>query len=397
MTGGGRTVAGGPPVMVVLRGLGLGDLLTAVPALRALRRAHPGHRIVLAAPASLAPLVPLIGAVDGLLDVSGPGPVPLGVAPDIAVNLHGRGPQSLAALRRTGPGRLLTHAHPDFPEVPGPPWRGDAHEVRRWCDLLGWYGVAADPGDLELEVPPGWAPPPVARPWAAGPAPESVSSREPEPAAVDSGAAGPGSAGVPPGAGPGPYVSPPDRPAPAAGQAPAGRGAARPGPRVPRSRRPASVVLHPGATAPARRWPPERFALVSLALRQAGHEVVITGSAGERVLAEQVASLACLPEACVLAGRTGLRDLVALVARARLVVCGDTGVAHLASALATPSVVLFGPVSPALWGPPHGPHVALWAGRSGDPHGDLPDEGLLEIGVLEVLDAAVNLLEVGVR
>ncbi|SFL03754.1 Glycosyltransferase family 9 (heptosyltransferase) [Streptosporangium canum] len=395
--------------MVVLRGLGLGDLLTAVPALRALRRAHPGHRIVLAAPASLAPLVPLIGAVDGLLDVSGPGPVPLGVAPDIAVNLHGRGPQSLAALRRTGPGRLLTHAHPDFPEVPGPPWRGDAHEVRRWCDLLGWYGVAADPGDLELEVPPGWEPPPVARLWAAGPAPEPVSASEPEPAAVDSGAAGPGSEGFPPGAGPGPYASPPDRPdrpdrpdppdrpAPAACRAPAGRGAARPGPRVPRSRRPAPVVLHPGAAAPARRWPPERFALVSLALRQAGHEVVITGSAGERVLAEQVASLACLPEACVLAGRTGLRDLVALVARARLVVCGDTGVAHLASALATPSVVLFGPVSPALWGPPHGPHVALWAGRSGDPHGDLPDEGLLEIGVLEVLDAAVNLLEVGVR
>ncbi|GAA5769769.1 glycosyltransferase family 9 protein [Streptosporangium roseum] len=424
MTAGGRTAAGGPPVMVVLRGLGLGDLLTAVPALRALRRAHPGHRIVLAAPASLAALVPLIGAVDELLDVSGPGPVPLGAAPDLAVNLHGRGPQSLAALRRTGPGRLITHAHPDFPEVRGPSWRGDAHEVRRWCDLLGWYGIAADPGDLELEVPPGWVTPLVARSWATGPAPEpasswepapvavdsgaagsepgSVSSREPEPVAVDSGAPGPGPEVSPsgwpvPATGPAPCGSPSEMSVPVEGRAPAGRGAARRGPRVPRSGRPASVILHPGAAAPARRWPPERFALVAVALRQAGHEVVITGNAGERALAEQVASLACLPEACVLAGRTGLRDLVALVARARLVVCGDTGVAHLASALATPSVVLFGPVSPALWGPPHGPHVALWAGRSGDPHGDLPDEGLLEIGVLEVLDAAVNLLEVGVR
>src|SRR5690606_42087681 len=48
---------------------------TAVPALRALRRAHPGHRFVLAAPARLAGLLPLIGGVDELLDVSGPGPV----------------------------------------------------------------------------------------------------------------------------------------------------------------------------------------------------------------------------------------------------------------------------------------------------------------------------------
>ncbi|WP_162795410.1 glycosyltransferase family 9 protein, partial [Nonomuraea lactucae] len=83
--------------------------------------------------------------------------------------------------------------------------------------------------------------------------------------------------------------------------------------------------------------------------------------------------------------------LVGLVRHARLVVSGDTGVAHLASAFRAPSVVLFGPVSPALWGPPPGGrHVALWAGLNGDPHGDRVDPGLLEIGVSEVVDAALE-------
>ncbi|WP_449062773.1 glycosyltransferase family 9 protein, partial [Planomonospora algeriensis] len=71
---------------------------------------------------------------------------------------------------------------------------------------------------------------------------------------------------------------------------------------------------------------------------------------------------------------------------------------HLASAFATPSVVLFGPVPPALWGPPPGgPHTALWAGSRGDPHGERPDPGLLRIEVPQVLDAALDRLEVTVR
>ncbi|MDQ3822907.1 MAG: glycosyltransferase family 9 protein, partial [Actinomycetota bacterium] len=75
------------------------------------------------------------------------------------------------------------------------------------------------------------------------------------------------------------------------------------------------------------------------------------------------------------------------------VVCGDTGVAHLATAFATPSVVLFGPTPPSLWGPPPGRtwHRALWAGGRGDPHADAPHPGLLEIRVDDVLAALAAL------
>ncbi|KAA9376900.1 glycosyltransferase family 9 protein [Microbispora cellulosiformans] len=309
----------GRPVLLALRGLGLGDLLASVPALRALRRAHPGHHFVLATPAYLGGLLPLIGGVDELIDVSGPGPVPY-ASPDVAVNLHGSGPESIQALRRTRPGRLLTHTHPAVPGSDGPAWNAETHERERWCSLLDWYGIAADPDDLALGDP-----------------------------------------------GPGPL--------------PGGE-----------------VVIHPGAAFPARQWPPDRFAQVAAELVREGHRVVVTGGVTEIALARHVAALAGLPEESVLAGRTNLPELAALTAHASLVVCGDTGMAHLATAVGTPSVILYGPIPPALWGPPPGrPHIALWAGRRGDPHGDTPSEGLLEIGVPEVLDAVRRLRGVGAR
>ena len=72
--------------------------------------------------------------------------------------------------------------------------------------------------------------------------------------------------------------------------------------------------------------------------------------------------------------------------------CGDTGVGHLATALGTPSVVLFGPVPPSEWGPPvsRPQHRALWAGRRGDPHAPTVDPGLLRItteAVFHAMDA----------
>ena len=149
------------------------------------------------------------------------------------------------------------------------------------------------------------------------------------------------------------------------------------------------AVVHPGAAFPGRRWPPERFAAVARHLAAAGHRVVVTGGPAERELALQVASLAGLPEDAVLAGTTTSLELAAVVAAARLVVCGDTGVAHLATAYRRPSVVLFGPVSPALWGPPARPqHVVLWHGDgTGDPHGTELDPALARVTVDEVTAA----------
>ena len=151
--------------------------------------------------------------------------------------------------------------------------------------------------------------------------------------------------------------------------------------------------MHPGAAFPGRRWPPERFAAVARHLAAAGHDVRITGGPAEVELAAAVARLAGLDDDAVLAGRTSSLELAAVVAAARVVVCGDTGVAHLATAYRRPSVVLFGPVSPALWGPPPGPggralHVVIWHGDgTGDPWGTELDPALAQVTVDEVVTA----------
>lgn len=157
-----------------------------------------------------------------------------------------------------------------------------------------------------------------------------------------------------------------------------------------------AVVVHPGAASGSRRWPPERFAAVARELAASGLHPIITGTAQERPLALRVAAAAGLGRQEVAAGRTTLTDLAQLVAAARLVISNDTGVAHLAVAFGTPSVTLYGPVSPALWGPPAAAHshVVLWKGaalRPGDAHGDVPDPRLLRITVDEVLAAARSL------
>ena len=80
-----------------------------------------------------------------------------------------------------------------------------------------------------------------------------------------------------------------------------------------------------------------------------------------------------------------------MVAAAGRVVCGDTGIAHLATALGTPSVVLFGPVPPAEWGPPPDRPVTSRCGPAGRPHANSVDPGLLAISVAEVDRALAGL------
>lgn len=155
------------------------------------------------------------------------------------------------------------------------------------------------------------------------------------------------------------------------------------------------VLIHPGAASGSRRWPPRRWAAVAAALARLGRSVLVTGGPGERALAGQVTAAAGLPGPACLAGTLSLRDLCGLVASAALVCSGDTGVAHLATAYAAPSVRLFGPVSPSQWGPvvDTDRHVVLWHGDgTGDPHADSPDPDLLRITVPEVVLAARTML-----
>jgi ADP-heptose:LPS heptosyltransferase len=143
------------PTLLVLRALGLGDLLAAMPSLRALADAFPDHQRLLATPSALAPLAELSGAVDGIIDARPLTPLPAELArADVAVNLHGRGPQSHRVLLDLHPVRLLAFANHDVPETEGlPAWRSDEHEVDRWCRLLAESGVPADPRRLDLPAP----------------------------------------------------------------------------------------------------------------------------------------------------------------------------------------------------------------------------------------------------
>ena len=154
-----------------------------------------------------------------------------------------------------------------------------------------------------------------------------------------------------------------------------------------------ATVIHPGAASAARRWPMGRWAAIARAEAAEGRVVVVTGSRREERMATGVVTLGRLPPWAMLAGKTRLDQLAALVASAGRVVCADTGIAHLATAFGVPSVVLFGPTSPDEWGPPEdgGRHIALWTGRRGEANGNIVDPGLLEIDVKSVLGALAML------
>lgn len=327
--GASGSVEGGPAGesgdVLVLRALGLGDALTGVAALRGVRRAWPNRRLWLAGPVGIGTWLRDLGVVDEVVPAAGLDPLvlppELAGGGHLAVNLHGRGPQSHAVLAATRPSRLVGFAAEGFPD--GPVWRADEHEVDRWCRLVTWAGGECGRDDLRLTLPPG-------------------------PDGADAGA----------------------------------------------------VLLHPGASSGSRRWPPDRWSAVAAALASEGRRVLVTGGPDEVDLARRVvtdarpqltgdsARAAHLVE--TRAGTLTIPALADLVAHAALLICGDTGVAHLATALGTPSVLLFGPTPPQHWGPAIDQHLhtVLWRGdqtRPGDPHSSGTDPALADIRAEEVL------------
>lgn len=111
------------------------------------------------------------------------------------------------------------------------------------------------------------------------------------------------------------------------------------------------VVLHPVARWPTKHWTPEAFAAVGDTLADAmGASVVITGGGTDVGAGEAVRSRMRRP-ALNLAGHTPLKVLAALLRRAAVMVTVDSGPMHLAAALGTPLVALFGPTDPSRTGP----------------------------------------------
>lgn len=110
------------------------------------------------------------------------------------------------------------------------------------------------------------------------------------------------------------------------------------------------VVLNGGAAWPNKQWPPERFGTVAAGLRaRIGLPSVVLWGPGEQELAATI--VAASGGVATLAPQTSIVDMLSIVHGARLVVSGDTGPLHLAGAVGTPVVGLYGPTNPRRNGP----------------------------------------------
>jgi len=151
------------------------------------------------------------------------------------------------------------------------------------------------------------------------------------------------------------------------------------------------VLITPGAGWGAKRWPAERYGEVARKLADAGYGIVINSGPSEEHLAQAIEAKS------VGAVRTLALDLTGLIAVTRiasLVIGGDTGPLHLASALGKPVVGIYGPTDPARNGPFHGPSRVLRHPESVRDHSrrSEPEAGLLTITPEAVTVAALELL-----
>jgi len=293
-----------PQSVAVLRALKLGDLLCAVPALRALRTAWPAAKIILIGlPWAQAFAERYSDYVDGFRVFPGyPGlperePDIAGIPTflremqaerfDLAIQLHGSGPFvnpliMLMGARRSAGFYLPGDYCPDAELYC--PWPERGREVLRLLRLVEFLGLPAQDARLDFPL--------RAEDFLALEALEGAEELRP-----------------------GEYV-----------------------------------CLHPGASVAELRWPVEWFAAVGKALAGRGLRLILTGSAAEAELTTAVARAIDAP-VLDLAGRTTLGALAALLSRTRLLVCNDTGVSHLADALEVPSIVLSTGDNPERWAP----------------------------------------------
>lgn len=292
-----------PPARIaVFRALQLGDMLCAVPALRALRRAYPRARITLVGLPGAAEFVRRFAHyVDELMPFPGIAAFPEQPARedelpaffeaararrfDLALQMHGSGGQSNAIVQALGARRWAGFVPDAAAQEPGlhMAWPDDLPEAKRYLALLRHMGLPADDAALEFPLTGG-------------------DMRQAQSLLHDTGLL-----------------------------------AHR------------TVLIHPGARLRSRRWPVERFAAVARGLAEQGWQIGVTGT-------EQEASLtvAVVRQAGVgvdLCGRTALGSLAALVSRCRLVVCNDTGMSHIAAATGTRSVVIASGSDAARWAP----------------------------------------------
>jgi heptosyltransferase III len=130
------------------------------------------------------------------------------------------------------------------------------------------------------------------------------------------------------------------------------------------------IVVHPASRWLFKCWPAGRTAELINLIRARGEEVVLTGSPSpeERSLVDAVVEGLRFP-VLNLAGKLTLKELAALIARARLFIGVDSAPMHMASAMGTPAVVLFGPSGDVEWGPWHIPHRILVSRHSCRPCG----------------------------
>ncbi|ARP85455.1 glycosyltransferase family 9 protein [Bordetella genomosp. 9] len=298
-----------PARVAVFRALNLGDMLCAVPALRALRAGLPRAEISLVGlPWARAFQARYAAYVDRFIEFPGYPGLPEATARpdeldvffagmrkqhfDLCLQMHGSGPTSNRVVAQFGAHRAVGLGSPDdAASVRIWPYPSDRHEVLRNLYLVEQC-LGVDGRDDALEFPL------TAQDWA------ELRTHSDLMACLDT-----------------PYV-----------------------------------CLQPGARDPAKRWPAADFARVGDALGERGWRVVLTGCGAERALAETVAARMRHP--CLIAARDiSVGGLAALLSGASLLVSNDTGVAHLAAALRVPSVVIFFATDPMRWGPPmNGPH-----------------------------------------